>query len=132
MDEKLSRVIRGRAEYERLVRKIEELNSLATRVTSSTSLTPRGQGKPIEEIWGQLIDYKSACSFQIIAYLTDSRELEKELDCIRNSSIRTAMKYFYLDGTSIEKIAQAMNYSTRTIDRLLQTGRRIYRSYYGD
>ena len=133
METRLDRVIKGREEYNRLRRKIEELQSLAEKITTLPSQTPVSRsGGNKDALWAQLVDYKEQCEWQLLVYIEDCRALEQELECIRNSDIRTAMKYKYIDARTIEDIAERMSFSTRSIDRFLQTGRKIYLKYYPD
>jgi len=131
MENRLSRVISSKHEYERLRRKVEELEALAERVTLPLSPLPKGGGSNlVDENWAKLIDYKNKCAWLLVLYEAEARELEEELECIRNPNIRTAMKYRYIDDLTVEEIAERMSYSTRNIDRFLNTGRRIYYGYY--
>lgn len=131
MEDRLSRVINGKREYERIKLKVEELESVAERITLSLSPLPRGGGaKLVDDNWAKLVDYKNKCAWLLVMYEAEAKELEEELECIRNTNIRTAMKYRYIDDLTVDTIAERMSYSTRTIDRFLNTGRRIYYATY--
>lgn len=133
METNLDRVIKGRAEYNRLCRKVEELISLSEKTTTSLTKAPvSGSGGDKDSLWAQLADYKSQCEFQLLSYIRDCAELERELECIRDAGIRTAMKYKYIDAKTIHAIADEMGYSERHIDRLIQKGKSIYLGYYGN
>lgn len=132
METRLDRVLAGAAENKRLQQKVEELQALAEKTTASLSEMPKGKGgKGKDELWNQLIDLKEKYELQLKIAELEKLDLETELDCIRNSDIRTAMKLFYVDGAQITTIAATMVYSPRTIDRYLQKGREIYERYYG-
>lgn len=128
----INRVIDGRAEYDRMLLKVEELKTMAEKMTPVLSDMPKGGNHTLEDTWIKLADYKSELQFKMSAYIQDCMELENELECIRNDNIRTAMKYKYIDGLTIEKIADIMIYDTRQIDRYLHTGRSIYERFYNN
>lgn len=126
MAENITRVLDCRAEYERLLYTVAELEVLCQRVTTSLTGMPKGGSSLTDDTWAKLIDYKKKCEDRLNQYYQMKMELEQELDGVRNADIRTALKYKYVDGLTIEAIALRMHYSTRTIDRYLRTGRRIY------
>lgn len=131
MSTRLYRVVDSIREYKRLSVKIEELEAAATKITSTLSPAPKGGGEHYtDDVWAKLADYKSLCKLQWLIILEESLALEDELDCIRNSDIRTAMKYKYVDGMTVSEISEQMQYSSRNVDRFLQKGRRIYDRYY--
>lgn len=129
MEKKITRVLELRAEYKRLLGKVEELEALCERSTSSITGMPRSAGISLrDDTWAELMDYKASCSDRLNDYVMTWLELDGELDRIKNPNIRTAMKYKYLDGETISVIAEKMSYTTRSIDRFLRVGRRIYES----
>ena len=132
-EERLNRVRNTYEEAKRLALKVEELESIATKMTPVLSLTPRSDGYALkDDTWAKYIDYKMQCEEKISDYITSCMELDNELDCIRNRSIRTAMKYYYVDRLKQETIAERMHYSDREIRYLLSKGRKIYYEEYND
>lgn len=130
---RLDRVINARKEYERMLDKVKELESIAEKITTTLSSQPKGGGTNLkDDTWAKLIDQKIECEWLIGIFLDESKELNAELDCITNPNIRLAMKYYYIDGLTQEAIASRMGCSDRGIRKMLQTGRRIYYEYYGD
>lgn len=121
-------------EYERLLAKVEELETLATKMTSNLTGLPKSANtkRNDDDAWAALIDYKASCEAQLLDYLNACRALEKELDSIRSDKIRTAMKYRFIDCKRIDQIAVAMRYDKRWVQRLLEKGERIYKEMYGD
>ena len=126
--ERLNRVRKARFEYNRLLDKIEELQTIAERTVPVLSPTPESKGslKLHDDTWAKLMDYKAECEGKIMRYLVKSRELEKELECINSLRIRTAMHYRYLDSLSVRQISEKMGYDERSIYRFLQKGEEIY------
>ena len=126
MAENITRVLDCKAEYERLVYTVAELEALCQRATPSLTGMPKGGAHLTDDTWAKLIDYKKSCEDRLNEYFKMRIELEEELDRVRNPDIRTALKYKYVDGITIEATALRMHYSTRTIDRYLRIGRKIY------
>lgn len=131
MSSKLYRVINGRREYERMRDKVFELEAIAEKITPTLSQMPRGNsGNPKDDAWAKLIDYKTECEWLLSVYLNDCQELEHELQVIRDDTIRVAMQYKYIDGMTVESIAEKMGYTPRNISYCLAKGRKIYEKYY--
>ena len=134
MNERLNRVRNARFEYVRLLQKVEELETIATRTVPVLSQTPESRGslRLQDDTWAKLADYKESCKEALNKYLTDCKELEKELECIKSPRIRTAMRYRYIDSFRITDIATAMGYEQRQIRRFLRTGEKIYSERIGE
>jgi len=126
MGDRLNRVRDNKDAYIRLLTKVEELETLATRITPVLSDMPKGGSSIIDDKWAKLIDYKAKLASKLGEYLCDCAELEKELECIRNPRIRTAMKYRYIDCMKIEDIADKLEVDLRYVYRLLKKGKEIY------
>lgn len=126
--ERLNRVRNYRWEYRRLLQKVEELETIATRTVPMLSQTPESHGslKLNDDTWARLADYREECKAALNRYLNDCRELEKELECIKSTRIRTAMHYRYVDGCKVTDIAAMMNYEQRQIHNFLRMGEKIY------
>lgn len=129
---KLDRVRNGRKEYERLLRKVEELEALAERTTTVITGTPRsGSGIPVDDSWAKLIDYKNKCLARMSAYLEDCENLEAEIEsCIKKPHIRAALKARYVDCLKVSEVARLIGYEPRNTYLLLAKGRRIYEGVY--
>ena len=122
-------------EYKRLLTKVEELETLATRTVPSPSLTPEVHSgtKTREDTWTLLMDYKAKCDGKLAEYLLGCRRLEDEIDaCIKSERIRTAMKGKFVDCLTVPQIAAAMNYQERQVFRFLRTGENLYSERYKD
>lgn len=132
MGKRLDRVRNAQFEYRRLTEKVEILETIATRATSRITGLPKTHSENHNDTWATLVDYKLECQGQLLIILQESRALERELDCIRSSKIRTAMKYRYIDCLKLEAIAERMSYDVRSITRFLETGKKIYEEIYGD
>lgn len=131
--ERLDRVRAARMESDRLLLKVAELENLATRITPVISATPKSRGQSYkDDAWANLIDYKTQCQDQLNEYINASAELTKELGCIKNHKIRTAMLYRYVDCCKVEDIAERMHYDVRSIYIFLRKGKKIYCKEYGD
>ena len=130
--ERLNRVRSRWTEYHRLVMKVEELETLATKMVPllAPNSDIHGSSKSREDTWALLADYRNECKDKLYDYLKDSRELEQELSCIRSPRIRTAMKYRYIDCMTKRQMAEAMNYSERQLTRFLKSGETIYCNAY--
>lgn len=127
MEKKITRVLDCKAEHERLLLKVEELTALCERTTTSLTGMPRGSAALTDETWAKLMDYKRTCSDKLNEYYQMKIELEAEFGMIKNADVRTVLSYKYVDGLTIDDIADCMHYSTRTIDRYLRIGREAYK-----
>lgn len=133
MGDKLNRVRDGKKEYERLIFRIEELKSVAEKITPVLSDMPKGGNKAKDDTWALLIDYKTRLGERLEQYVKDCEALDMEIDvCITSQRIRTAMKYRFINCLRVMDIAERMNYDTRTITRLLKTGRNLYEEHFSD
>lgn len=130
--ESLNRVRNSKAEYERLLVKVEYLEALAEKATPIISGMPRASAKAgqSDDPWASLVDYKESCREQLTAYIKDCEALEKELNCIKSSRVRTAMKCRYIDLFTVSRIAALMSMNERSAYRLLQRGVKIYTSLF--
>lgn len=127
MEKRITRVLECKAEHERLLLKVEELTALCEKVTPTITGMPKGSAVLTDDTWAKLMDYKRSCSEKLNEYYQMKVELEQEFDRIRNADVRTVLNYKYVDGLTIDAIADRMHYSTRTIDRFLRIGRDAYR-----
>ena len=132
MGKRLNRVRDARLEYGRLQEKVEILETIATRATTRLTGLPKTRTGEHGDTWAALLDYKLECQDKLTVLLQESLALERELDCIRNPKIRTAMKYRYIDCLKLEDIASRMSYEVRSITRFLDTGKKIYEETYND
>ena len=133
--DRLNRVRQAKFEYRRLLMKVEELETLASRMVPVLSHTSEihSTGKTREDTWAALVDYKAECEDKLKDYLLQCRKLEEEIDeCIVSPRIRAAMKGKYVDGLTAPAIAEAMNYHERQIYRFLKTGEKLYCERYKD
>ena len=93
---------------------------------------PKGSsGKTNDESWATLADYRLECMSALNWYLIESKRLEEELSMIRNTNIRVAMQYRYIDCMSIDRICEVMHFERSWVFRLLDKGKAIYNSKYG-
>ena len=71
--ESLNRVRNSKAEYERLLVKVEYLEALAEKATPIISGMPRASAKAgqSDDPWAALVDYKESCREQLTAYIRD-------------------------------------------------------------
>jgi len=131
--ERLDRLKDRQYEYTRLIERCETLEALAEKTTTTLSDMPKSpqMKKETDDTWALLIDTRIECERAIREYIRDCAELEKELLCIRSGRIRTAMKYKYIDGLSIEEIGKRMGFVPRTVYYMITKGRNIYYSNYG-
>lgn len=133
VERRLNRVRWGWQEFNRLSLKVEELESLAQKITPTLSDMPKGNSPhPKDDTWATLIDYRTMCEEVIRQYLKDCKDLEEEMECIRSERIRTCMKLYYIDRYSQCRIADIMNYTERAIRSFLSKGRKIYYETYKD
>lgn len=132
MGKRLERVIDLKPEYIRLTHRVEELESLAEKVTKSFSLAPsRGSNVKQDDTYVKLIEYKDKQKDKIKEYLKECEKLEEEIDKLLEDPVtRAIMKARYLDGEKVEAIAAAQNYDARTVYRILKKGRVIYEQTY--
>lgn len=124
----LGRVLRMKDDCDRLQWKIEELQSQAEQATKAFSLAPgRGGDHRADDIYALLIEQKDRYVNKFYELMQSGWELEEELDrVIDNGKVRLALKYCFVDGLPIDKIAKELHCSTRTVRRLLQRGEDIY------
>ena len=117
MGKRLERVIDLKPEYIRLTHRVEELESLAEKVTKSFSLAPsRGSNVKQDDTYVKLIEYKDKQKDKIKEYLKECEKLEEEIDKLLEDPVtRAIMKARYLDGEKVEAIAAAQNYDVRTV-----------------
>ena len=130
--DRLNRVRSMRFEYQRLIMKVEELETLASKMVPLIGHNSdiHGTAKSREDTWVALADYKAECEDKLCEYLKASRELENELLCIHNPRIRTAMKCKFVDCMTKKQMSEAMNYSERQLTRYLKAGETIYCNTY--
>lgn len=119
-------------EYTRLTYRVEELQSLAEKVTKSFSLAPsRGSNVKQDDTYVKLIEYKDKQADKIKKYLEDCEELEEEIDGLLADPVtRAIMKARYLDGEKVEEIAERNYYDVRTVYRILKKGKILYEQMY--
>lgn len=130
--ESLNRVRNGRYAYERLLSRVEYLTALSERATPVLSPTPKGSAKlgQTDEPWAALADYRQECKEKLAQYISDCRELEAELECIKSVRVRTAMHFRYVDLFSVSAIAGYMAMNERNVYKLLKRGRQIYEKHF--
>lgn len=127
--ERLNRVRNGSFKYKRLLLKVEELETLATRTVPVLSQTPEAHSgiNLRDDTWARLLDYKEECKAALNDYLKDCQELEAEIEsCIKSSRIKAAMLCRYVDIKSIRDTGRCIGYEERQVRRLLRTGEKIY------
>ena len=125
--EGLNRVQKLRQEYIRAEEKLEELETLATHITTRLSDMPKNApASDLASILAALADHREKYAGIVKRYLDNCDQLERELNAIRNPAIRTAMIRRYVDGMKVEDIAEAMHYERSWVYRLLNKGRKIY------
>ena len=130
--ESLNRVRSHKVAYDRLVNKVECLTALAERSTPVLSGMPKAGARhgQTDETWAALADYRRECEQELISYITESKRLELELNCIKSTRVRTAMKYRYIDLLKIPAIADQMAMNERNVYNLLKRGRMIYEKHW--
>ena len=129
---KLYTVWNSKAEYERQLRSLDELETIAESITTHFSQTPRAIGNSKkDDTWAALADQRSIVKDDLDFYLDAKAELEEELmGLIRKPNIRTAMLYRFINCMSYDAIAEALGYDVRNVYYLVQAGRKIYISWY--
>lgn len=127
----LNRIREGKKIFDRMLSKVEELEAVATSTTKELSDMPRGGQKQNDDAWASLVDYKLECMSALNWYLMESKQLEEELTMIRNTNIRVAMLYRYVDCYTIDKICDVMHFDRSWVFKLLDKGRAIYDKEYG-
>lgn len=130
--ESLNRVRHNHDAYVRMLDRVEYLTALSQRVTPVLSGLPKGEAQhgATDEPWARLADYKTDCKWALTDYISSCRQLEKELECIKSTRIRTAMNYRYVDLKKVETIAELMEINERNVYRLLKRGRQIYEYHF--
>lgn len=132
-EERLNRVRNGRAEYLRLIDRVSELEAIAEKTTTALTGMPKGSGRHTDDSWAALIDYRDSLSHSLREYIRDCEDLTQELmGCLDSPAIKTAMLYRYVNGSTVEQIADRMNYSVRQVYNLLSAGKQIYVRCYDD
>ena len=133
----INRVRLGKNEYERLLLKIESLETIATHMTTNLDGMPKGTTRQVDDAWATLADYRSQCVASLHQYLIDCIELNQELDELPyrkgvRFQTRAIMKCKYLDGMTDAQIAEKLHYSDRYVRELLRYGRSLYEKLYGE
>ena len=121
-----------KAEYERQLETLEELETIAESITPHLSkVPPSGSHRPKDDAWARLADQRSVVQEDLSYYLRVREELETELmTLIRKPSIRTAMLYRFINCLSIDEIAEKMKYDPRNVYYLIRSGKNIYLDWY--
>lgn len=121
----------SKAEYERQLMSLEELETIAEAITSHLSKVPKAAGGRKDDTWAALADQRDIVQADLDYYLEAKTTLENELmELIRKPSIRTAMLYRFINCMSYDDIAAALQYDVRNVYYLVQAGKKIYIDWY--
>lgn len=116
-DEFLNSAREAQMENRRLSERLAELESRASRVTSSLAPSARNGGGP-QEIWALLADERVRLFDGLRRTVEQERRVERFIGRLGDPRWRTMLRLRFLNGKSVCEAARDMRYS-------YQSGRRI-------
>lgn len=107
-------------EVERLTEELNRWKDLATQITLFYSGMPHGANQ-VDKIQGtveKILDTEELLQGKIEQLLKTKREIEQSIDELEDIKLRYLMKYRYINGNTLERIAEKMGYSYQWIYKL--------------
>lgn len=129
----LQRATRLDDEINTMQQSLDEMRSMAERVTASISAAPHGGGDDHsrENIIIKICDLNAKIEERIDELVTVKAEIVDRINQIQNANYRLLLWKRYIQGKRWEQIAVDMNYSDRQVKRvhgyaLLEIGKRCH------
>jgi DNA-directed RNA polymerase specialized sigma subunit len=91
---------------------------LAEKCTSSITGLPRGGASDKETTWIRLAEIEEEINADVDKYVDMRKEIEAAINTVDDITLRTLLRYRYLNGLTWEKIAVEMNYTWRHTHRI--------------
>jgi hypothetical protein len=132
----LDSAVEAKVEYKRLNRRVEELESRATKMTQTMSGMPGGGGSGMELLWAALADEREKLTQAAEEEFKRYHDVESFISRIEDPVYRIILRLRYLDGLKWIPIQQRLYkdgfyYTERHITRLhgeaLNAARRLWR-----
>lgn len=98
--------------------RLEQLRSIAERVTPTISPTPGGAGGGREEAWAGIVDLETEILEDLKEVHGLTEEIRYYIDQLDNYQERLVMEMRYISCMKFEAIADKMNYDIRSVTRL--------------
>lgn len=96
----------------------ERQRALCERITPVYTDMPGRGPHDRTDAYIKLVELQDKANAKIDEYTAMREEIEEAINTISNMSLRTLMRYRYLNGETWEKIAVKMNYSWRNMHYL--------------
>ena len=96
----------------------DRLRSLAEKCTSSITGMPRGGTSDRTDTYDRLAEIEEEINAEIDKYVAMRKEIEAAIDTVGDITLKTLLRYRYLDGLTWEKIAVEMGYCYMQVCRL--------------
>lgn len=119
----LQSAVEAKMEYKRQRRRVEELESRATRMTQTMSGMPGGGGAGMEQLWATLADEREKVLIASEEEFRKYHDVERFINKLDDPLHRIVLRLRYLDGLNWIQVQQRMYkdghyYSERHITRL--------------
>ena len=79
---------------------------------------PKGGGSDRADLYVKMIDYSNEINGQIDEYVDIRKDIEAVINTVQDLTLRTLLRYRYIDGLTWEQIAVTMNYCYMQVCRM--------------
>jgi len=97
---------------------LERQKALCMKITTVFSDMPKGGSKTREDSYIRMIEMDEELNKSVDGYVDMRHEIEATINKIEDSTLRTLLRYRYIDGAKWEQIAVDMNYDYSWVLRL--------------
>jgi hypothetical protein len=97
---------------------LEDLKDLVNRITffiSDEGFSPKTQGNTKENNVVKLLQAKEALNQEIQDLIEAKQEIENAIESVEDENLKVVLRFIYLNGKPVEKIAGSMDYTVRNI-----------------
>lgn len=117
--EYLSRATKLNAAINQKLEEIDQIRAMCEKMTASYSDMPKSPNvNTREDTYIRLITMQHKANDLTDEYIDTKQEIEAKIDNVEDITLRTLLKYRYLNHNKWEQIAESMNYSIRHIHEL--------------
>lgn len=103
----------------RKLSEFERIKAMCTRMTTAFSDMPKAPGmKSREDLYIKLADMADEINADVDRYVDMRRDIERKIQSVDDTVLRTLLSYRYIDGCTWEQTAVNMNYCYMQVCRL--------------